>query len=123
MGKGERVKVLKVDSVAIFSSDNYSKISIKDAQGLLRLLCFEPGQYVPLHKHLNGDEYFYVIKGKGKVTIGKEEEEVGPGCIVKASAGVSHQWKNGPQRLVILSVIIPPQSYKSADEATKMEST
>lgn len=116
------MKIAKVDLLATFLPDKYSKISINGAKGLLRLLCFEPEQSVPLHRHQNGDEYFYVIKGKGKVTIGKEEMKAEAGCIIKAPAGVPHQWKNLSQRLMLLSVIIPPQSYKLAEEATKMES-
>ena len=115
------MKIAKVDLLATFSSDKYSKISINGARGLLRLLCLEPGQSVPLHKHSNGDEYFYVIKGKGKIMIGNEEKEAEAGCVVKAPADIQHQWKNGPQRLILLSVIIPPQSYDLADNATKME--
>ena len=116
------MKIVKVDLLATFSSDRYNNIPINGAKGLLRLLCFDPGQFVPLHKHPRGDEYFYVIKGKGKITIGKEEATAEPGCIVKAPAGVPHQWKNGPQRLMLISVLIPPQSYQLAEEATKMES-
>lgn len=115
------MKIAKVDLLATFSPDRYNKISINGAQGLLRLLCLEQKQSVPLHKHPNGDEYFYVIEGKGKIKIGKKEAEAESGCIVKAPAGVLHQWKNGPQRLILLSVVIPPQSYKVSDEATKME--
>jgi hypothetical protein len=43
------------------------------------------------------------------------------GSIIKAMAGLPHQWKNGSERLVLLSVLIPPSSYKFADEAAKME--
>jgi quercetin dioxygenase-like cupin family protein len=115
------MKIAKIDLLATFSPDKYNKISINGTQGLLRLLCLEQGQSVPLHKHPNGDEYFYVIKGKSKIRIGKKEAEAESGCIVKAPAGVLHQWKNGPQKLILLSVVIPPQSYEFSDEATKME--
>jgi quercetin dioxygenase-like cupin family protein len=115
------MSIVKADLLATFSPDNYNKVPINSAKGLLRLLCFEPEQAVPLHKHLKGDEYFYVIEGKGRITIGTEEAEAGAGCIVKAPAGVSHKWKNGHQRLILLSVLIPLQSYNLANEVTKME--
>ena len=107
--------------MATFSSNKYNKIPINGAKGLLRLLCFEPDQHVPLHRHPKADEYFFVIKGKGKVTIGSEETDVESGCIIGAPAGVTHQWKNGSERLMLLSVLIPSSSYKIADEAAKME--
>lgn len=115
------MNIVKAESLATFSSDKYAKIPINGTEGLLRLLCFESGQGVPMHKHPKGDEYFYVIEGKGKITIGGEEAEAGPGSIIKAPAGVPHQWKNGGQRLVLLSILIPFQSYEVADEVVKME--
>jgi len=115
------VKIVKVDLLATFSPRGYNKIPINGARGLLRLLCFEPGQDVPLHKHPRGDEYFYVVNGRGKIIMEEKEAEAESGCIVKVPAGVPHGWKNGPKRLMLLSVIIPPRSYGLADEATKME--
>jgi quercetin dioxygenase-like cupin family protein len=117
------MNIAKAESLATFSSDKYAKIPINGTGGLLRLLCFESGQGVLMHKHPKGDEYFYVIEGKGKITIGEEEAEAGPGSIIKAPSGVPHQWKNGDQRLVLLSILIPFQSYKVADEVAKMQFT
>jgi quercetin dioxygenase-like cupin family protein len=111
----------RVDLIATFTSKEYNKIPIDSAKGLLRLLCFEPDQSVPLHRHPKADEYFFVIRGEGKVTLGSEESDVESGCIIKATAGLPHQWKNGSERLILLSILIPPSSYKSADEAAKME--
>lgn len=115
------MKVLNIDRAAAFSGEKYSRIPIDDSKGLLRLICLEPGQTVPLHRHPKGDEYFYVIAGRGKITIGEEEEEVALGQLVKACAGIQHQWRNGAQRLTILSVIVPTAGYDLAEEATKME--
>lgn len=117
---GEKM-INRADLIATFTSNRYNKISINGAKGLLRLLCFEPDQSVPLHRHPKADEYFFVIRGKGKVTLGKEETDVESGYIIKATAGLPHQWKNGSERLVLLSVLIPPSSYKFVDEAAKME--
>ena len=107
--------------IATFTSEKYNKIPVDGAEGLLRLLCFEPDQSVPLHRHPKADEYFFVIRGEAKVTLGSEESDVESGCIIKAKAGLPHKWKNGSERLVLLSILIPPSSYKSADEATEME--
>jgi quercetin dioxygenase-like cupin family protein len=115
------MEIIKISSTAAFSSDKYNKIPINSTKGLLRLLCFESNQRVPPHKHPNGDEYFYVIKGKGRVTIGNEETEVESGILVRAPAGIVHQWKNGLGELILLSVLIPPACYESADETVKME--
>jgi len=117
----KKLEIAKVDLMAKFSTGTYSKILINGSKGLLRLLCFEPNQFVPLHRHPKGDEYFFVIKGKGTVTVGSEKANVKVGCIIWAPAGVMHQWKAKTERLILLSVLISPSSYELADEATKME--
>jgi quercetin dioxygenase-like cupin family protein len=76
---------------------------------------------VPLHKHPKGDEYFFVIQGKGKIKIGNEETEAGSGTIVRAPANVLHQWKNGAEKLLLLSILISPSCYELAEETLKME--
>jgi quercetin dioxygenase-like cupin family protein len=117
---GDEKMINKADLIATFTSNKYNRIPI-DSAGLLSLLCFEADQSVPLHRHVKADEYFFVIRGKGKVTLGSEEACVESGCIIKTAAGLPHQWKNGSERLVLLSVLIHPSSYKFADEAAKME--
>ena len=113
------MNILKVDSLAAFSSEGYGRVPIDGARGLLRLLCFDSEQSVALHRHPKADEYFYVVQGKGKLTVGNEEAEVGPGSIVRVPAGVLHRWQNGPQRLILFSVLVPPSSYELGDEATR----
>ena len=104
-----------------FSSDKYARVPIIGTKGLLRLLCFEPYQQVPPHRHMKADEYFYVIKGRGQVIVGVEHAKVKSGYIIRAPAGIVHQWKNGAGRLILLSVLVPLSCYDSADEAMKME--
>ncbi|HXX87129.1 MAG TPA: cupin domain-containing protein [Candidatus Acidoferrum sp.] len=115
------MELVELDSIATFSEDKYSKIPINGTKGLIRLLCFKPNQSVPLHKHPEGDEYFFVVKGKGRVRVGNEEIEVGSGTIVRAPANVLHQWKNGTEKLILLSVLIAPSCYGLAEEILKME--
>ncbi|MFH0849253.1 MAG: cupin domain-containing protein [archaeon] len=112
---------MKVHSLAMFSPEKYCRVPICDAKGLIRLLCFEPGQSVPLHTHPKSDEYFFVVEGKGKITVDTDEQDAEPGCIIKAPAGVTHRWRNGTQRLVLLSVLIPTSAYDLAEEATEQK--
>jgi quercetin dioxygenase-like cupin family protein len=111
----------RVDLIATFTSNKYNRIPINGTKGLVRLLCFEPDQGVPLHRHPKADEYFFVTRGKGKVTLESEETDVESGCIIKAAAGLPHRWKNGSERLILSSVLVPPSSYKFADDLAKME--
>jgi len=115
------MEILKIESLATFSSKGYMKVPIKNTNGLLRLLCLEPGQSVMLHKHPHGDEVFYVLSGKAELKAGKETAQVEARSFVKAAAGTVHGWKNGSERLFLISVLIPSSSYNLVEQAAKME--
>jgi len=115
------MEIVSVDSIAAFSRDAYKRVPINNANGLLRLLCFEPNQEVPLHRHTKGDEYFFVVQGRGKIKIAGEETQAEPGSIIRAPANTPHQWKNGTERLILFSILVPPSSYELAEETIKME--
>jgi quercetin dioxygenase-like cupin family protein len=87
----------------------------------MRLLCFEPEQSVALHTHPSSDEYFLVIEGKGNITIGREERDAESGCMFRVPAGITHRWKNGVHRLILLSILIPASAYDLADEAAEQK--
>jgi len=115
------MEVLKVGSLVQFSSVKYAKVPVPNSHGLVRLLCFEPGQSVALHEHPGGDELFYVLSGRAEFTVGEETALVEAGSFVKAVVGTAHGWKNGSERLVLISVLIPPSSYRLAEQAARME--
>jgi len=99
-----------------FSLSKYRRMALPNTKGLIRLLCFEPNQNVPLHCHPEADEIFYVLKGQGEISVGEEKVKVKNGFFVKAPAGMLHQWKNGKERLVLISVLIPPSNYAYSEK-------
>lgn len=54
------------------------------------LLCYEPGQGTVVHHHNTDDETFYVIEGRGTITVGGEVHDVEPTSLVFAPMGVEH---------------------------------
>jgi quercetin dioxygenase-like cupin family protein len=112
---------LNIDSLAVFSTDKYCRVPIENAKGLIRLLCFEPGQSVALHAHPKSDEFFLVVEGSGRITIEEEVQDAGAGSIIRVPAGVKHRWNSGVHRLVLFSVMIPTSAYASADEAIEQK--
>ena len=107
---------MKAESLMDFSAGKYRRVPLPNTKGLIRLLCFEPNQDVPLHRHPEADEIFYVLKGRGEISVGEEKVKVENGSFVKASAGVLHQWKNGKERLVLISVLMPSSNYADAEK-------
>ena len=110
-----------VASLAQFSSEKYCRVPIGDTKGLVRLLCFEPGQNVALHTHPKSDECVFVIEGNGKITVSGEQHDAEPGYFYQVRAGVKHDWKNGAHRLILLSVLILPSAYNLANEAVEQK--
>jgi quercetin dioxygenase-like cupin family protein len=113
--------VANLESLARFSSEKYVRVPLGDTKGLVRLLCFEPKQEVPLHLHPEADEIFYVVKGAAVFIMGEETTQVLAGSLAKADAGTRHGWKNGSDNLILLSVLIPVSAYHVAEQATRME--
>ena len=116
-----RLNALKITSLATFSPEKYCRVPLENTKGLIRLLCFGPGQNVALHSHPKSDEWFLVIEGKGKITIDREELDADSGCIFQAPAGIAHRWQNGGDKLIVLSILTPTSAYELADEAVQQK--
>jgi mannose-6-phosphate isomerase-like protein (cupin superfamily) len=70
--------------------------------------CFEPGQEQTPHAHSGSDKVYYVIDGTAQITVGEEQQVVGPGTAVLAPSGASHGVVNpGPGRLRLLVLMAP----------------
>ena len=108
--------IIKAESLMDFSVSKYRRAPLPNTKGLIRLLCFEPNQKVRLHRHPEADEIFYVLEGQGEISVGAEKRKVRNGSFVKAPAGALHQWKNGKERLVLISVLISPSNYAHAEK-------
>jgi mannose-6-phosphate isomerase-like protein (cupin superfamily) len=72
------------------------------------IVVLEPGEAPPLHVHDDTEQVFYVIEGKGKLEVGKDNPdtaEVGPGDVVRIPAHSPHRIHClGSQRLRYLSI-------------------
>jgi len=73
------------------------------------LNCFLAGQAQLLHAHAGADKFYLVLRGNGAFEVGGESFAAGPGALVPAAADVAHAVRNdGPEPLVVLTVIAPP---------------
>jgi mannose-6-phosphate isomerase-like protein (cupin superfamily) len=58
-----------------------------------------------LHYHERTDEIYYVISGRGTMTLDNEEVELHPGVVVYVPRGVRHRARG---ELTVLVVCVPP---------------
>ena len=72
------------------------------------IYCFEPGQTQKVHSHEGSDKVYYVLEGRGKVTVGSEVRELAADEITLAPSGEDHGVMNDSgERLVMLVFMAP----------------
>ncbi len=82
---------------------------------MIGLNCLEPLQTQPIHAHEGADKFYFVLTGRGRFSIGDEEEVVESGTMVVAPAGIPHGVTNtGDERLSLLVAIAPGSAPSSA---------
>jgi len=65
----------------------------------------KPGVSVGIHGHDHDEEYYYIISGRGIMTLDGEEFEVGPGDIAAVYPGGSHGLRNHTDRDLRILVV------------------
>jgi mannose-6-phosphate isomerase-like protein (cupin superfamily) len=71
----------------------------------------EPGGETAEHFHPNTEELYYFVAGRGRMRLGDEEAEVGPGDCVVIASGTKHKLLNpGTEKLVLLCCCAPAYS-------------
>lgn len=61
----------------------------------VRDLTLYPGSSIGSHPHHGEEEIYFVIAGRGIMTVGTEEREIGPGSVVLTQSGSWHGLRNG----------------------------
>ncbi len=85
----------------------------------LRVPSLSAGLYVlpaegvdPQQPH-SEDEVYYVASGRGRILVGTEDRDVGPGAVVYVPAGVEHRFHTIAEELTIV-VFFAPAEYTQA---------
>ncbi len=73
-----------------------------------------PGQASSRHSHEASEEFVYVVRGNGQVTVGDETAPLKPNLMVYGPPGIAHQYRNtGQEDLVLFVVYSPPTELPS----------
>ena len=76
----------------------------------------EPGSEQPNHSHLNNEQVYVIVHGRGAMTVGDETKEVGPGTAILVPPQTGHSIRNiGEERLVYVSATSPPFEMPPVD--------
>ena len=75
------------------------------------LYVLEAGATDPQSPHTE-DELYYVVRGRGRITVGDEVRDVVPGSLVFVAARVPHRFHDIVERLEILVVFGPAEGTR-----------
>ncbi|QPJ63020.1 MAG: cupin domain-containing protein [Candidatus Nitronauta litoralis] len=104
------MKVLKVRDQVAFKAEKMSKVSLFDSERFFcDIYCLEPGQQQKVHAHEGSDKVYYVLEGKGKITVGSETRELGADEITMAPSGDEHGVVNDSGEKLVLLVFMAPK--------------
>ena len=109
MSVKDKVKVLSWSEVPPIDVGNgsWSRLVITDEsvgahKAMLGISTFTPGTDTPQKVHTE-EEFCYILSGRGRITIGDEYVEYGPGSFLFIPAGVPHGVANpGPEDVVMV---------------------
>jgi mannose-6-phosphate isomerase-like protein (cupin superfamily) len=102
--KGERKGLL---SYVLLQEDDFP-----DTKLAITWVDIKPGSGQRLHKHFP-EQVYVIIKGKGRMRVGKEEQEVGEGDLIYIPPNTIHGIKNLlNEELTYLSVSTPAFNIK-----------
>lgn len=91
-----------VEIIHVFKQDE-----LKGKARLCAKIMINPGCSIGLHQHLNEEEIFYIIKGKGLVDDNGEKSEVSAGDAILTGDGAAHSVENtGSEPLEMMAVIL-----------------
>jgi mannose-6-phosphate isomerase-like protein (cupin superfamily) len=77
-----------------------------------------PGSEQGLHRHSDNEQVYVIVRGRGVMKAGGEEQEVGPGTMVFIPPGTDHAIRNtGSDTLTFVSATSPPFDHEALAEA------
>ena len=85
----------------------WSKEELKGKTRLCARLILEPGTSIGFHEHVDEEEVFIVLSGRGRIGEGDEETVVNPGDTILTGDGGGHAVESvGTEPLELVAVIV-----------------
>ena len=101
--------VKDVLSAVSFRDDKMAKVNLFETPRFFcDVYCLRPGQAQKVHSHAANDKIYHILRGRGRVTVGGAERELGEGEIVLAPAGEPHGVANDSDDDLVCLVFMAP---------------
>lgn len=85
----------------------------EDFDSCLRFLhetTLPPGTSIGLHEHEGNEEIYFVVEGKGEMTVDGETAVMEPGDVCLTKSGSSHTFRNignTELRIIVIEALVP----------------
>lgn len=99
-------QIVRLNELKRFGPEQLTNLEVFDADAFHgRLLCFEPGQCVPLHTHEHLIEVFDVIEGTGTFHLEGKDYAAGPGTTIFVPSHTVHGLTAGGEQWVLRETV------------------
>ena len=104
------MEVVNVREKVAFKSEKMNKVSVFNSDRFFcDVYCLEPGQAQKVHAHEGSDKIYYLLEGKGRITVGSQEKELQAGDITLAPSGDVHGVVNHTDDPLVMLVFMAPK--------------
>ena len=73
---------------------------------------FRPGDFLPVHKHLNEDEFIFLYKGSGLFTLGDAQYQINEGAVAVVPRGAWHGLQNNGNETIEMRFGYTPSGFE-----------
>jgi quercetin dioxygenase-like cupin family protein len=106
---------LRIEDIKEFSTEKRIRKKLLGSEKIVaEFVCYEPGQGTPEHVHPKQDEIFYVVEGRGIMTVDGVEIPMEPTSLILVKAREKHGVKTLPGSRLVMMFTKAPASTKSA---------
>lgn len=101
--------VKKALGSAAFGEDSMEKVNLfETARFFCDVYCLRPGQQQKVHTHAENDKVYYVLRGRLRVTVGRDDRDLSVDEMALAAAGEPHGIANDSDQDAVCLVFMAP---------------
>ncbi|HLI15704.1 MAG TPA: phosphomannose isomerase type II C-terminal cupin domain [Acidimicrobiales bacterium] len=86
----------------------------------VKRITVRPGERLSYQRHARRSEHWFVVRGRGTVTLDGAEHAVGPGSAIDVPAGTAHRVANGGEDDLVF-VEVQHGEYFGEDDIVRLE--
>jgi mannose-6-phosphate isomerase-like protein (cupin superfamily) len=89
----------------VLFAEAFTGADFKGTWGFVEYVTVPPKSAIPIHKHEQDEELYFIFEGSGIMTIDGQEQKVGVGDLAICRLGSSHGLRNTAQQEIKLIVV------------------